>query len=135
MSTKGHALYVDAIAAAGDAINPEDYTDVLESLRRQELGPETPWHKRYVVKFNSRLIRRLDKDLASVFYDMRHARLYPNFRYEGCWDCSFKDLCHAEQYQEDVDSLRRMSYTKSQGYGTTKALELTPQTASEVLCE
>jgi hypothetical protein len=54
--------------------------------------------------------------------------IYPNFRWEGCWDCQTRDLCLAEEFGEDLDYIKRTRYERWGGYGTTKAQELTPQT-------
>lgn len=38
-------------------------------------------------------------------------RIYPNRSWQGCWDCSFEELCSATDRGEDVDWIRARKYT------------------------
>jgi hypothetical protein len=50
--------------------------------------------------------------LKSVQYGWEHHNLYPNRRWEGCYDCGFDPLCTAISKGEDVDYIIASMYTK-----------------------
>lgn len=53
-------------------------------------------------------------ELASTVLDMANPRIavYKNRVWQGCWDCSFEQLCRAVSEQDDVDTILRTQYTK-----------------------
>lgn len=63
-------------------------------------------------------LRRFETELAREAIRMAEvhaagdALLYRTFPWQGCWDCSFTDLCVAEMQGEDSDFVRRTRYTK-----------------------
>ncbi len=83
-------LYLEALLDAG--LDPEPYQAHLEKL--------PTWNdtfKRVVLQLNPNT-KVWASIVAGIIGDMQRAILYPNLRWEGCWDCSFKALCNMEQH-------------------------------------
>lgn len=50
--------------------------------------------------------------LVQELRDMNSAELYPNRRWEGCYDCGYRRLCDAETLGEDTTAIRDRYYTQ-----------------------
>lgn len=51
-----------------------------------------------------------EKHLLAEYMDMVNPAIYPNRRWEGCWDCPYRKLCDAESLGEDVEYVRETYY-------------------------
>jgi hypothetical protein len=49
--------------------------------------------------------------LVAELRDMHTAVLYPNRRWEGCYDCSYRRICDAQTKGEDLTYIRERFYT------------------------
>lgn len=77
------------------------------------------------IGFSREALLQTEQFLQQVTRDMSDPKLqlYPNFRWEGCWDCSVRDLCKAIQFGEDVEFLIRNYYRRGSGHGTIRRLD------------
>lgn len=48
--------------------------------------------------------------------------IFPNFRWEGCWDCSVRPLCKAMQLGDDVEWIIQNEYRRGDGHATVKRM-------------
>jgi hypothetical protein len=71
--------------------------------------------------------------LPSLYREMTKPNIpiIPNFRFEGCWDCGVKDLCHAVQFGEDLEHVMRR-YRRGEGHRTVKSLLRKPREVGSV---
>ena len=87
----------------------EEYEDRLEQL--QEAGNQ--FFSRFVIVRTAAEIRSFEKNLASTVSEMaNNPAIYPNFQWQGCWDCHFTDLCYAIEDDEDVEYIKEFNYHK-----------------------
>lgn len=132
-----YKIYMQALLAAGEDPYDPRYTDILEKLAWQEASGSDPFFTRHLIKIKHRSIETFESNLLAQVRDMWTARedeekRYPNFPWNGCGDCDYRDVCNAIQFQEDVDNVIASSYTVGT-YGTTEALkDLSPQTVTDV---
>jgi len=113
--------------AAGDITQFEKYAEALAQVELAYQGPVNRFFSRYKFRRSQAEVASFGRHLPQLYNDMVRSieedRLYPNFRWEGCWDCSFQTLCDAEEQDEDFNYLVENSYRQSPGYGTTWALD------------
>jgi len=111
------------------------YDDILHRLKaRDEVGDV--WWKRFKVYIPQHSIEMWGRDLARSVEEMaNNPAIYPNFRWEGCWDCDYsRDLCPAIQLGEDSEWVMKSSYIRSEGHRTfTNPDALTPEVARKLL--
>jgi hypothetical protein len=74
-----------------------------------------------------------NKMLPQVYREMASPKtpIIPNFRWEGCWDCQVRDLCHAIQLGDDVEYVMR-GYQRAEGHRTIRSLLRPTRTVSRV---
>lgn len=120
------AMYMRAILAAKQ--DPADYVDMMEFWEEANQGNHTPFHYREFLPINRRMLKQHEANLVEILSDMSsNPRIYPNFRWEGCWDCGVSDLCQAKLYDESFEYMKKKNYLRKEGtYGTTKALKADP---------
>lgn len=80
-------------------------------------GPEA------IARFGTELAREAIR-MAEV-HDAGEAKLYRNFAWVGCWDCSFVDLCVAEMEGEDAQFVRDTRFAKREA-ATWLQVDLAP---------
>jgi len=108
------ATYKRALVEAD--LDLEEYDDVRELL----VDRPNPFYKRIRVIFPTSSFACLEQNLAELYRDMSdpNTSKYPNFRWEGCWDCSYSDLCKAQQFDGDFDFVRGTQFRRSEGHRT-----------------
>lgn len=96
---------------------PEDYEDILRRLRARDNSEESPFFTRWILRYPDKTIEKFEQQLIARYRRMVDPLLviYPNFTWGSCRFCRVKDLCHAEQLDEDVDALIAQSYTVMAG--------------------
>lgn len=101
-------LYKKRLIEAG--FDPENYEDFLQRLRERDKSPENPFFKRLSIPADrgeimswERSMRLLVRDMFS--YPSKRPYLYPNRRWEGCWDCAkpVRQVCGALHSRVDPD--------------------------------
>jgi PD-(D/E)XK nuclease superfamily len=107
-----------------------DYAHEINLLKAQESLEQTEFFTRWKINYPHAMLQSFEEQLVDEYRDMdsEALRLYPNFRWDGCWDCNVRDICQAMQRKEDADFLIEHRYRKGEGYATIKAQELTPNT-------
>lgn len=115
------ALYREAIQQYG--LSEDDYLPTLLKLEAKERSPENGFFLRHKIRFADSTLDQFESDLVDIARAMQdvNVKLYPTPKWEGCWDCSFKDLCLATQNREDTTYLLQERYTQSKGWRTTRA--------------
>jgi len=69
-----------------------DYSEFLQRLRERDKGPENPFFKRVQIPKDQGEVYGWGHNLRSLVKDMKpRCNIYPNRRWEGCWDCG-KDV-------------------------------------------
>jgi hypothetical protein len=127
---KQAAIDRDDLEAAAKFDMTEKYTDFIARLKERESQDQTPFHTRFKLDRSQHAIVNWERNAVQQYLDMSdpELKLYPNFRWEGCWDCDVTDLCGAMTNGEDVDWIIQNRYTKSTGYATSRRQTMTPQT-------
>jgi len=112
----------------------EKYLNHYRRLLERESQPQTPFHTRWKLFRSQHKIAMWEKSLIEQYHDMvsEDLKLYPNFRWEGCWDCDVKDLCRALEEGEDIEWLKDVRYMKSTGYTTSRRQVYTPTPVSSL---
>ena len=132
-----YKLYVQAILDNGEDPDDRRFTEILEKLVWQDHNNADPFFTRYMVNLKYKAIETFERNLLAQVRDMWTARedeekRYPNFPWNGCGDCDYRDVCQAMQFQEDVDNVVATAYTVGT-YGTLEGLkDLSPQTVTDV---
>lgn len=102
------------------------YDGVSKKFPKTAKGNEdqSKFFTRWEIRFPLAALRSVEQTLRLVAPEMTNPNIpiYPNFTWNGCWDCAMKDLCKAIQFDEDPEFLIRNQYRKGDGYGTTKRL-------------
>ena len=82
------------------------------SQARQKYTMEDLFHRDTIVRPREE-IDEFGRNLANEFMDMcLNPRIYPNRRWEGCFDCPFDRLCTAESRGEDFDYVKETYYKR-----------------------
>lgn len=61
---------------------------------------------------NQHELEAIGPQLVLELRDMNSAELYPNRRWEGCFDCSYRRLCDAKTLGEDTAQIQERYYTQ-----------------------
>jgi hypothetical protein len=106
--------YRQAIVQAG---HTEDmYADMLARLDERDQLSQTPFFTRWKIPVLPAQIEAFASYLPAVYNDMvNEPAIYPNFRFDGCWDCGVRDLCKAMQFGDDVEWLKRTYFMQGRG--------------------
>jgi PD-(D/E)XK nuclease superfamily protein len=117
-------IYMDAIREHG--FNPTDYIDILDKLRIRDKSVDNAFFIRHTVRYSERALDIFETELAAISRDMANEDLplVPNFVWQGCYDCGFRDLCTATQLGEDVEWIVNNRYRISPGWRSTKAVPI-----------
>lgn len=100
---------------------------LYDGMWKRDVGPKRPIEDLFLRQTLLRgdyEIAHFGEQLAREALDMIRPSIYPNRRWEGCYDCSFERLCTTETRGEDVDYIkssfyksrpsdRRIAYTES----------------------
>jgi hypothetical protein len=137
--------YVACVIAFGDDPMDPYYKDVIDklSLRDRQGGL---FHFRHRVDYSQVGLHNWGLQAAQIAVDIAEAAkryddgdlnaLYPNRRWEGCWDCAFNSACEARQFGEDEDYILDQYFMPSgfHGYGTKTTLDevATPSTVASL---
>jgi hypothetical protein len=103
----------------------EFYGEFLHRLKERDEGDTSPFFTRHKIPFSQASIRAWSQTMHQVMTEIASIEreekegsrppLYPNFRWEGCWDCQVADLCTALEEGDDYDYLAEQFY-QSGGY-------------------
>lgn len=117
-------------------LDPKDYKQFLLRLRQRDNSTEGLFYTRKMIPANRKGLQSQEQYLMQIARDMLtvdESGIYPNFRWQGCWDCSVQDLCQAMHYQEDTTFVIENNYYHSDApYGTVERLKANPETISSV---
>lgn len=106
--------YRDAINEHG--LSEADYANILQRLDMRDTLDQTPFFTRWRIPVLPSQIETFASYIGSIYNDMVNTpALYPNYRFDGCWDCGVRDLCKAIQFGEDVQWLTRTAFMQGQG--------------------
>ena len=96
-----YGTYLKAIE--DNNLDPNDYTDVLNQLK---VG-ESPFYFREILETSLPRLESFERRLKQILDDMSREpiNLYPNFRWDGCWDCGVSKICHAIEYGDNVNNV------------------------------
>ncbi len=112
--TIDYQSYREAIAAHGLDVN--DYRDILARLQARDQEAQSPFFTRWKIPVDQSQIDSFAGYIADIYTDMVDSpRIYPNFRFDGCWDCGSRDLCKAIQFGDDVEWVKRNFYMQGRG--------------------
>jgi hypothetical protein len=135
-------MYVRCLLEAG--LNPDEYIDFIARLEERDSQDQNPFFTRWKIYIPHASIDSFSAYLPQEYFEMNtinnieqsvplpdlnkwgYSFLYPNYRWEGCWDCRVKDLCKAIQFKEDVSYIIDNFYSVSEGHETYKALKINP---------
>lgn len=114
------ATFVKAIQE--NNLNPKDYAEELAELSRQERNHESPFFPRHHIRFSQGQLQNFGADLTVMVNEMSRVGtpVYPNRRWDGCWDCVFREMCAAVSRGEDVTYFMEERYRKSVGHRTMR---------------
>jgi hypothetical protein len=115
--------YLSAITANGE--NPDDprFVDILSHLRELDLQGDTRFFYREKCFFTEDQLDSWRADFLVLVHEMLDSpRIYRTVPYDGCGDCWFRDLCHAEHSGGDVEYLLDKRYTVG-CYGTVEEVK------------
>jgi hypothetical protein len=115
-----YMTYIDALNFYG--LDFDDYADILARFKDRDDRPENPYWTRYQIRLTDTQVKNTAGMIDAAHYEMtrEHLLIYPTFRYEGCFDCQVRDLCHAEQNGEDVQWLKDNLYVRNEGSSSFK---------------
>jgi len=106
-------LYIKRLVEAGMDPNDPEYADFVERLRSRDKSPENPFFKRIMIPADWGEIRSWERNTSAIFKDMAYIdesdpAIYPNRRWEGCWDCDTKtrQACQAFNGARDESELK-----------------------------
>ena len=103
-------------AIVNHGLDEADYAVMLKRLDERDQLPQTPFFTRWKIPVLQAQIDAFASYLPDVYNDMvNDPALYPNFRFDGCWDCGVRDLCKAMQLGDDVEWLKRTYYMQGRG--------------------
>lgn len=129
-------LYRDTLAEQG--LKPTDkpkgsttfdtYQEFIDLLEQRMKQPVNNFFARFRFRRSAAEIDSFGEQLPILYDRMLYAKqnpetIIPNFRWEGCWDCNYRDLCRLTQRKEDVEYTMEQYYRSSPGYTTRWALE------------
>lgn len=125
--------YREAIHTYG--LDSSEYIDILKRLESRDKLEQNPFFSRFHLLFVPEAIESFEKRLILEYNDIANTSIgiYPNFQFQGCYDCGIRDLCKATELQEDVDFILQEDFTVSSGYQTIWAQLATPQKVSNIL--
>jgi len=109
-------IYAQAVVDSGGQI--KDYQDIIDRLSQG-----SQFFTRIPVTFEGVDWTEIERSLAGIYSEMSSdtVALYPNFQWQGCYDCWVKDLCTTRQFNGDVASLIAQKYVRGAGHRTVKA--------------
>jgi CRISPR/Cas system-associated exonuclease Cas4 (RecB family) len=114
------------IAELGHEMTPK-YEEFLKKLDARDKEDQSPFFTRWKIHFTSPQISMVGDQIVQVVSDIRQAirqdRMYPNYRWEGCWDCDVSAVCQALQRGEDV-SVHLSKFVKGGGHATVRKQSL-----------
>lgn len=136
------ATYLKALEQAD--LDPADYAEFIARLEDRDAQEQNPFFTRWHVYIPHRSLDTFQIYLAQEYSEMVMADtiesstviapdtkkdfltsyLYPNFQWQGCWDCTVKDLCRAIQFQEDYSYLVNTFYVRSSGHETIQSIKI-----------
>jgi truncated hemoglobin YjbI len=123
------AVYRRALTDAG--LNEGAYAEFLARLEDRDGQEQNPFFTRWRVHIPHGAVDSFAQYLPFEYRDMvaagavgNEGLLYPNVRWEGCWDCGVQDLCKAIQFREDFDFLVESFYSRSEGHSTIRSAKI-----------
>lgn len=127
------------LALHNHQLSIEDYADFLTRLSERDKQDQNPFFTRWFIHIPQGSVRNFGEYLYSQYCEMSELNsllpttipiketaniFYPNFRWEGCWDCSVSDLCKTIQFGEDVDYVTSNFYVEGSGHETHLATKI-----------
>lgn len=106
--------YRAAIARHGLA--EADYAEMLARLDERDQADQTPFYTRWRIPVLPAQVAAFASYIGDIYTDMvSNPRIYPNFRFDGCWDCGMRDLCKSMQLGDDVQWVKDTYYMHGRG--------------------
>lgn len=98
------------------------YDGMLKKQYKRKVPTPDELFMRHRVRFSKAALQQFENELCSVSNEMSDTEqnILPNFLWQGCYDCSVRDLCTATQLREDVGFLIAEKYKPNPGWRTTK---------------
>jgi len=108
------ALYRETLQHEG--LDQGPYHDFLMRLRARDASGDGPFYRRWIFRYPEHAIREFEHNLTDRVTEMTNPalKIYPNFGF-SCRFCRVKDLCHATQFGEDVESIKARTYRVAEG--------------------
>lgn len=106
--------YMDAINRHG--LDPNSYSEILGRLAERDQAAQTPFYTRWKIDVHPAQVQAFASYVADIYTDMVSSpRIYPNFRFDGCWDCGVRELCKSMQLGDDVQWVKETYYMQGRG--------------------
>lgn len=105
----------------------QDYTDILTRLAERDALPQTPFYTRWKIDIHPAQVQSFASYIADIYTDMvSNPHIYPNFRFDGCWDCGVRELCKSMQLGDDVQWVKETYYMQGRGSQSFQRRKGTP---------
>lgn len=116
-------MYREAIRSVGGDVLDPYYADILAKLDARDESREGGFFIRHRLRFTREALRQFESELVAIAEMMSDTdvKIIPNFIWQGCYDCGFRDLCTATQLREDVEWIVQERYQSSIGWRTIRA--------------
>lgn len=112
--------YIQAIRKNGESVDDLRFADILSHLQGLRDQGDTRFFYREKAFFTESQLESWTKDFFTLVSEMLDSpKIYRTIPYDGCGDCWFRDLCHAEHSDGDVDYLLEKRYAIGT-YGTVE---------------
>jgi hypothetical protein len=93
-----------------------DYAEILQWYDERDAQPQTPFFTRWRIPVLQAQVDAFASYVSLIYNDMVNApAIYPNFRFDGCWDCGVRDLCKSMQLGDDVEWIKQTFYMAGRG--------------------
>jgi hypothetical protein len=82
------------------------YAEMLSRLKTRDLSNDSVFHARFRVPISQHALSLWWDQAQTIAMEMaHHPAIYPNFEWQGCPMCRVRDLCHAMQAGDPLDSI------------------------------
>lgn len=112
------ATFLEALDLGG--YNMEEYLDYIEFLTNREMNGDDRFFFREMYHYSNTQLDRWYESTSAIVSEMVDCpTIYPNFT--SCQFCTVKDICHAMENDEDVESIVEGRYHRGT-YGTMESM-------------